>query len=365
MTRNANCINYSHVPIPKMGQSRTFGSGNSVIFVINDMKLFRTQPYTSTCILLIALFCLQTTTAQCKMIKPDYLKKGDTVGILATARKIDKTTLQPAIKLLESWGLNVVIGKTIGKENHQLAGADWQRATDLQHMLDDPSIKAVWAGKGGYGTVRVVDRINFTAFKKKPKWLIGFSDVTVLHSHVNNMNIETMHAIMALSAKNASAEAKESFRKALFGENLSYELPAHAFNRSGSAKGELVGGNLSVLYSIIGSESEVDFKDKILFIEDLDEYLYHIDRMMMNLKRNGYFKSVKAVIVGGMTEMRDNDIPWGKNALEIVQDVLKDYNFPVIYNFPGGHIKDNRTLIFGRNINVEVSEQGSMVIFDK
>lgn len=313
--------------------------------------------------IILGLFIFQTQ-AQRKMITPEFLQKGDTVGILATARKIDLVTLQPAIKLLESWGLHVVVGKTIGKSENQLAGADWQRATDFQEMLDNAKIKAIWAAKGGYGTVRIIDRIDFTNFKKKPKWIVGFSDVTVLHSHINNMGIETLHAIMAASAKTASPQAIETFRKSLFGEKLEYHIPASPFNKTGKAGGEIVGGNLSVLYSILGSKSEVDYKGKILFIEDLDEYLYHIDRMMMNLKRNGYFDGLKALVVGGMTEMNDNDIPWGKNALEIIQDVLKDYKFPIIYNFPAGHIKDNRALILGKTVSVDVNDKEASVKFE-
>ena len=298
------------------------------------------------------------------MITPDYLQKGDTVAIIATARKIDAQALDPAIKLLESWGLHVVLGRTIGKEENQLAGPDWFRATDFQEMIDNPSIKAVWAAKGGYGTVRIIDRIDFSKFIKKPKWVVGFSDVTVLHSHLNNLNIETIHGIMAISAANASRDAIESLRKALFGENLQYHISSHPFNRTGKAHGEIVGGNLSVLFSIIGSKSELDYNGKILFIEDLDEYLYHIDRMMMNLKRNGYFDQIEAVIIGGMTSMNDNEIPWGKNALEIIQDVLKDFHFPVIYNFPAGHTKDNRALILGKTVSVEVGADGSTVKFE-
>lgn len=298
------------------------------------------------------------------MISPEYLQKGDTVGIVATARKIDQSALQPAIALLKSWGLNVVIGKSIGLEQNQLAGPDWKRATDLQEMLDNPSIKAVWAAKGGYGTVRVVDRLNFEKFKQKPKWIVGFSDVTVLHSHLNNMGYETIHGIMAISVGGATPEAIESLRKALFGEKISYSISSHAFNREGEASGELVGGNLSVLFSIMGSPSEVDVTGKILYIEDLDEYLYHIDRMMMNLKRNQYFKNIKALIVGGMTSMNDNDVPWGKNAEEIVQEIVKDYKFPVIYQFPAGHIKDNRALTLGRNITVRVTGNQSTVTFE-
>ncbi|RZJ30770.1 MAG: LD-carboxypeptidase [Flavobacterium sp.] len=298
------------------------------------------------------------------MITPEFLHKGDTVAILATARKIDEATLEPAKKLLESWGLNVVLGRSIGKEENQLAGPDWLRATDFQEMIDNPSIKAVWAAKGGYGTVRIIDRIDFTKFKKKPKWIVGFSDVTVLHSHINNLGIETLHAMMAISAKSASLDAIETLRKALFGEKLEYHISPNEHNRIGKAKGEIVGGNLSVLYSIMGSKSQVDFKGKVLFIEDLDEYLYHIDRMMMNLKRNGWFDGVKAVIIGGMTEMNDNDIPWGKDAHAIIQDVLKDYKFPVIYGFPAGHIKDNRALILGKTVSIDASETDVTIKFE-
>ena len=314
--------------------------------------------------LVFGLFLFQTSQAQRKMITPEFLQKGDTVGILATARKVDPSSLEPAIKLLESWGLHVVIGKTIGKEENQLAGPDWLRANDFQDMLDNPKIKAIWAAKGGYGTVRIIDRIDFTNFKKKPKWIAGFSDMTVLHSHINNMNIETIHSFMAMNAGTANPQVIESFRKALFGEKLSYTIPAHEYNIKGTAKGEIVGGNLSVLYSIIGSKSEVDYKGKILFIEDLDEYLYHIDRMMMNLKRNGYFEGIKAVIVGGMSSMNDNEIPWGKDALQIIQDVLKDYKFPIIYNFPAGHIKDNRTLILGKTVSIDVNDKESRIQFE-
>ncbi len=314
--------------------------------------------------LLFTLFLAQTLFSQ-KMITPPYLKKGDTIAIVATARKIDLVTLQPAIKLMKSWGINVVTGKTIGREENQLAGADWFRATDFQEMMDNPNIKAIWGAKGGYGTVRMIDRLDFTKFKQHPKWIIGFSDVTVLHEHINNMGIETLHSILALSAKSASPEALETLRKSLFGESLSYQIPPHQYNKLGSASGEIVGGNLSVIYSLIGSKSFVDTTGKILFIEDLDEYLYHIDRMMINLRRAGVFDKIKGVIVGNMTEMNDNDIPWGKDALQIIQDVLKDYKFPVIYNFPAGHTKDNRALIMGRNVEMKVDEKGSSVIFAK
>lgn len=297
------------------------------------------------------------------MIAPEKLQKGDTVAIVATARKIDESALSGAIELLQKWGLQVVLGTSVGLEENQLAGPDWKRATDLQQMLDNPSVKAIWAAKGGYGTVRIIDRLDFSQFRKNPKWVVGFSDVTVLHSHLNNMGYQTIHGPMAVGANIATPEALDSVRKMLFGESVNYEIDPHPFNRHGVATGELVGGNLSVLYSILGSESEVDVSGKILFIEDLDEYLYHIDRMMMNLKRNGYFKNLKALIVGGMTSMNDNDIPWGKNSEEIIRDIVKDYNFPVIYNFPAGHIKDNRALPFGKLATVRVDAQGAKLTF--
>jgi len=305
-----------------------------------------------------------TMQAQTTMITPPYLQKGDTVAILATARKHIVKSMQPTIDLLESWGLHVVIGKSIGLEENQLAGNDEQRAADLQEQLDNPNIKAIWCARGGYGTVRVVDLIDFTQFKKSPKWLVGFSDVTVLHNHLNTMGYKSIHGIMPISLAKASKEAIESLRLSLFGQPLQYAIDPHPMNRLGKATGEVVGGNLSILYSVLGSPSAIDCTDKILYIEDLDEYLYHIDRMMMNLKRNGCLESLKGIIVGSMTDMKDNDIPWGKNALEIVQDVTKQYNIPVIFNFPAGHIHDNRALILGNNVTIEVTENCSTVVFE-
>ncbi|RYD94681.1 MAG: LD-carboxypeptidase [Sphingobacteriales bacterium] len=313
---------------------------------------------------LLLLLALAPLYAQKAVKMPPYLTKGDTVAIVATARKVAGESLDPAINLLKGWGLHVVLGKTIGKEENQLAGADWQRATDFQEMMDNPSIKAIWCAKGGYGTVRMIDRLDFTKFKQHPKWIVGFSDATVLHSHINNFDIATIHGIVAISVARATPEAIDSFKKALFGNDLSYTIPAHAFNKAGKATGEIIGGNLSVLYSIMGSESEADYKGKIIFIEDLDEYLYHIDRMMMNLKRNGYFKNVKGIIIGGMTKMRDNDVPWGHDALQIIQDITKDLKIPICFNFPAGHITDNRALIFGKQVTLDVAADGTTITFD-
>lgn len=298
------------------------------------------------------------------MITPSILQKGDTIAILATARKNIDDNLKPAIDLLHSWGLEVIIGKTIGLDDNQLAGTDEQRAEDFQQQLDNPNIKAIWCVRGGYGTVRMLDLLDFSKFKQNPKWIIGFSDVTVLHNHLNTLGYKTIHGIMPINIPKASVEAIETFRLALFGERLEYEIEADAMNRFGKASGVIVGGNLSILYSLLGSKSALDCSDKILFIEDLDEYLYHIDRMMMNLKRNGCLESIKGIVVGAMVKMKDNEIPWGKNALEIIKDVTKKYDIPVIYNFPAGHIHDNRALILGNKATIDVNENCSKVIFE-
>jgi muramoyltetrapeptide carboxypeptidase len=313
--------------------------------------------------ILLSLFFLNLHS-QKKMITPTYLQKGDTVAIVSTARKNIDDNLKPTIDLLEGWGLTVKLGKTIGLDYYQLAGTDEQRTEDFQEQMDNPNIKAIWCVRGGYGTVKIIDKLDFTKFKQNPKWIIGFSDVTVLHGHLNRMGIESLHATMPVAIPRATDEAKNSLCAALFGEKLQYTLECDALNHKGKAKGELVGGNLSILYSLLGSESAIDCADKILFIEDLDEYLYHVDRMMMNLKRNGCLQSLKGIIVGAMTEMKDNEIPWGRNALEIIEDIVKGLNIPIIYNFPAGHIRDNRALIFGRQVSMDVNTEQSKVVFE-
>ncbi|TDD99891.1 LD-carboxypeptidase [Flavobacterium cellulosilyticum] len=295
---------------------------------------------------------------------PPYLQKGDTVAIVSTARKNIDDNLKPAIDLLHRWGLEVLIGKTIGLDDNQLAGTDEQRAADFQTQMDNPNIKAIWCMRGGYGTVRMIDLLDFTKFKQNPKWIVGFSDVTVIHSYLNTLHIASLHGAMPITVGRASEESIESLRKSLFGEPLDYQLPFDPANRLGAAKGEIVGGNLSILYSMMGSNAQIDCKGKILFIEDVDEYLYHIDRMMMNLKRCGCFDGLSGLIVGTMTKMNDNDIPWGKNANQIIADVTKGYSFPVLYNFPAGHFRDNRALILGKQVSLELNATTSKLTFE-
>lgn len=296
------------------------------------------------------------------MTRPPNLKKGDKIGIAAPARKISKEELQYALDLFTGWGLEIVFGKNLFNEDHQFSGTDEQRSSDLQSMLDDSSIKAIISARGGYGTIRIIDKLDFTEFRKHPKWMIGYSDMTVLHSHIHNFGIETLHATMPINfSKNK--EATETLRKVLFGEKLFSEFGSHPLNRKGSAEGELVGGNLSLLYALTGSISDVDTKGKILFIEDLDEYLYHIDRMMINLKRSGRLENLKGLIVGGMTDMKDNTIPFGKTAEEIILDAVQEYEYPVCFNFPAGHIDRNLGLVFGRKVKLEVKENKCELIF--
>ena len=291
------------------------------------------------------------------MIIPPFLKAGDTVALVCTARKFFPEDAKPAIDLLESWGLKVKLGATIGLDNFQLGGTDSQRAADFQAQLDDENVKAIWCARGGYGTVRIIDLLDFTKFKKYPKWIMGFSDVTVLHSQLNVERVATLHSIMPFTVPKAPEEVKETLRKALFGETISYTIPSQSYDVKGTASGELVGGNLSILYSLLGSKSAISTKDKILFIEDLDEYLYHIDRMMYNLKRNDYFENVKGIIVGSMTDMHDNEIPFGQNEVQIITEIAKENRIPIAFEFPAGHQTDNRTLIFGKQVYFEVNEK--------
>jgi muramoyltetrapeptide carboxypeptidase len=299
------------------------------------------------------------------MITPPNLQKGDTIAIVATARKNIDDNLKPAIALAKSWGLEVVIGQTIGLDDNQLAGTDEQRAADFQNMIDNPKIKAVWCVRGGYGTARMLDLIDFSKFKENPKWIIGFSDVTVLHSHLNTLGIASIHGIMPVNVEKASPEVKETLRKSLFGETLQYTVLCENENKLGVAEGELVGGNLSILYSLMGSESQVNCKGKILFLEDLDEYLYHVDRMMLSLKRCGCFEGLSGLVVGSFIKMHDNEISWGKTARQIILDITQKYNFPVVFNFPAGHIHDNNTLIFGNQVTLDVNDKETKLTFER
>jgi muramoyltetrapeptide carboxypeptidase len=297
------------------------------------------------------------------MIRPGYLKTGDTVIIVSTARKVNRMEIKPAIDLLTSWGLNVQQGKNLYKSDNQFAGTDEERASDLQKALNSKTARAILFARGGYGTVRITDRLDWKRFIKDPKWLIGFSDLTVLHSHVlKHCNVQTLHAPMAFNLPNLSAACANVFKETLFGSPLRYSLSKfqshlEKLNRKGKAKGRLIGGNLSVIYSALGSASDIDTDGKILFIEDLDEYLYHIDRMMVNLKRNGKLQNLAGLIVGGMNDMKDNTVPFGKNAEEIIAEAVAEFSFPVFFGFPSGHLANNYPLIMGSEVTLNVSDK--------
>lgn len=288
---------------------------------------------------------------------PPYLTIGDTVAITCPAKKLTRDILD-AVTLLESWGLNVVLGETVKASWHQFAGTDELRASDMQLFLDDPNIKAIFAARGGYGTIRIIDRIDFSVFKKHPKWIIGFSDITVLHSHIQAVyKTESIHGQMPLTIPDGSSVSLETLKKALFNEALDYKYTSAVKNRSGEANAVLIGGNLTLLVMMAGSVSEQDYSEKILFLEDVGEYLYSLDRMMWNLKRSGKLTNLKGLIVGSFTEMKDNDIPFGQTAEQIIMEHVKEFDYPVCFNFPAGHINDNRALIFGRKVNMLVEEQ--------
>lgn len=281
---------------------------------------------------------------------------GDKVAIAATARKVSEAEMADAVALLGSWGLEVVFAPGLFEAENQFAGSDANRAHSFQVLMDDPNIKAIFCARGGYGTVRMVDALDFTGLLKSPKWIIGFSDVTVIQSQLlQNHSYPSVHGPMAFNftKEKADAESLEHLRKILFAEPGSIVFARHALNqKEQTVNGILCGGNLSVLYSVLGSVSDLDTSDKILFIEDLDEYLYHIDRMMQALKRAGKLDKLKALIVGDMGDMKDNTIPFGKTAYEIIADTVKDYHYPVIFGAPCGHEKRNLALVLGGEYEV-------------
>jgi len=295
-------------------------------------------------------------------VLPPFLQKGDTIGICAPARKVSKEDIADCIIWLKSKGFKVLESENLYSEYNQFSGNDAQRAEDFQAMMDHPEVKAVLSARGGYGCVRFIDQLDFTNFKKSPKWLIGFSDLTVMHSHVHSqLNVATLHAAMAygLTGERRQEESAEALITLLMGKPMNYRINAdpnnEEFTRIGKTTGTLIGGNLSLIYSLSGTASDIDTRGKILFIEDLDEYLYHIDRMMMQLKRSGKLSELKGLIVGGMNDMRDNTIPFGKSAVEIIAEAVEEYNYPVCFGFPSGHIPKNLPLILGGEITLEVS----------
>lgn len=299
------------------------------------------------------------------MISPPRLIPGDAIGIAATARKITTSELEPGVRLLSSWGLKVRFADTLLHEHHQFGGIDRDRINGFQQLLDDPDIKAIIIARGGYGTVRIIDHLDFTQFKKHPKWIVGFSDITVLHAHIQrHCGIQTIHGPMMINFTDERIDpfSADRLRMTLMEEQLSpLTAPTHSFNIQGQAKGVLTGGNLSVLYSMLGSPSDVNTHGCILFLEDLDEYLYHIDRMMMNLMRNQKLNGITGLIVGDMSDMKDNTTPFGQTAYEIIRSYVSTAGIPVAFGFPAGHERLNMAMKFGAEAHLSVSENGALL----
>ena len=286
-----------------------------------------------------------------------YLKQGSKIAIAAPARRVNPEEMEYAIRWLREKGFVPVYDDRLYAGQYIFAGDDDLRAAVLQEYLDDKSIGAIWLARGGYGSVRIIDKLDFTRFLQHPKWIIGFSDTTVFHGKLNRLGCPSLHASMPYCFENKTVEAKQSLFDALMGKTLVYEFTNHPLNRSGEVEGEIVGGNLSVLYSMIGSDSFPETDGKILFIEEVDEYIYHIDRIMHALKRAGKLENLKALIVGGLTQIHDNPDPFGMSVEEVIAETVSDYDYPLCLGFPAGHFDENRTLVIGEEISVEITEK--------
>ena len=292
-------------------------------------------------------------------IIPPYLKKGDTIGIVCPAGYMPYDKAATCIEVLQQWGYKVKIGKTLGSQFAYFSGTDEERLTDLQQMLDDDTVQAILCGRGGYGMGRIVDHINFGKFRKKPKWVIGFSDITVFHAHVyRRFSIAGIHAPMAAAFNDSEYknEYVQSLRKVLAGKKSKYTSAAHSFNKTGTITGPLIGGNLSLLAHLVGTPSALKTKGRLLFLEDVGEYIYNIDRMMYQLKRSGAFDEAAGVVVGIFSDMKDTVVPFGRDVYEEIRDVLKEYDFPVCYQFAISHEKENYAVKVGVSYQLTVSK---------
>jgi muramoyltetrapeptide carboxypeptidase len=291
---------------------------------------------------------------------PPYIQNGDTIGLICPAGYMAAEKAQTCIHTLKEWGYQVKIGKTVGGDSQNyFSGTDEERLNDFQQMLDDDEVKAVLCARGGYGTGRIIDKIDFKKFKKQPKWIVGYSDITVLHSHLySNYYISSLHAPMA-GAFNDEGYKNEyvlSLKNALEGKKLKYACPAHEFNRKGEAIGELVGGNLALLAHLVGTDSDIKTRGRILFIEDIGEYLYNVDRMLHQLKRSGKLSRLAGLIIGGFTEIKDSERPFGKTAYEIISEIIKEYDYPVCFGFPVSHTNENYALKIGAGYKLKVTK---------
>ena len=309
----------------------------------------------------------QSNVLKTQLIQPESLKSGDTISILAPSGVLNNfdNKITKAINIFKSWGLNVVLGNHIYDKNGHFAGTDKNREKDFQKALDNKNIKAIWCARGGYGAVRIIDKLNFDNYLKNPKWIIGFSDITVIHNKLNFLNSESIHAMMITGFEDIGQnnDSLSKLKNVLFGDSLSYSIASNKNNKTGKSEGIIVGGNLTLIQSTIGSKTELKMKDKILFIEEIGEYAYHIDRMLYSLKRAGYFENCKGLIVGQISDVKKNTTDFGRSINELILDVLDEYNFPILFDFPAGHEKTNFPIILGRKVILDVSKSDSKVIF--
>lgn len=299
-------------------------------------------------------------------LKPEFLKSNNKIAVIAPSGRVFPEEIEDGLNLIKNWRLAPVLGKHLFEDHYNgyhFAGTDKQRIEDLQNALDNEEIKAIWCARGGYGAVKLLDKLNWDKFLINPKWIIGYSDITALHNHINNLGVETVHGITTKRLNvNYNEETFLTLRKALSGNKLNYEIPAHAFNKKGNAKGKLVGGNLSIIYSLAGSESFIKGEDLILFIEDWNENWYHVDRMMINLKRSGLLNRIKGMIVGSFTKMDietenpEFNLNYDQTTYQVIQKIMNEFEIPIAYQFPAGHTGDNRALIFGSQVTLEVKE---------
>lgn len=286
-----------------------------------------------------------------------YLHPGSKIAIAAPARIMTREQMQPALQWLEQVGMEAVYDDRLFAEHFIFAGDDDFRAAVLQEYLDNESIDAIWLSRGGYGSIRIIDKLDFTKFLAHPKWMIGFSDTTVFHGKLSRLDVPSIHACMPFYFANKTPEARQSLIDALTGKELCYEIPHSPLNRMGQMEGTIVGGNLSVLYGMIGSNSFPNLSDKILFIEEVDEYIYHIDRMMHALKRAGQLDHLRGLVVGGLTQIHDNNDPFGMTEEEVIAEAVSGYDYPVCFGFPSGHFDDNRAIVFGHHIHLDISPE--------
>jgi len=294
------------------------------------------------------------------IITPPPLEKGDTIGIICPAGYMPYEKAETCVNTFQQWGFEVKVGKTLGNQYNYFSGTDAERLKDLQQMLDDVNVKAILCARGGYGLSRIIDDIDFTQFKQNSKWIIGYSDITILHMHIyTKYGIASMHAPMATAFNNGGSENEfvQSLRKTITGELSKYSSDLHDLNRKGIAEGELIGGNLSLIVHLIGTVSDPNTTNKILFLEDVGEYLYNIDRMMIQLKRAGKLEKLSALIIGGFTELKDTTIPFGQNVYNLIFDKIREYNYPVCFDFPVGHTDRNYALKVGVTHQLLVTEQ--------